>query len=334
MKILNIPIEPLEERYSVQWDRWSKEEFAAANLDFTTIYGGESLSGKINRGSFLDVIETNSYKTEQLQYIINFLSNYDDKEPLVLFFHDLWFPGLANIAYIRDGLMLKNLYITGCLHAGSYDAYDFLNKQQMTPWAHSLENSMFEIVDQIYVATNYHKELICSKRTVDKDKIHVTGFPLYPDFVPITLTKQNIIVFPHRLDSEKQPELFTTMCREVGRWNWLKSKEYASNKEEYYELLNLSKIAVSFALQETWGIAMQEAVLCGCIPLCPNRLSYPELYEEEFLFDNFEVAKFKILHFMLIPPHGLLLRQQEMILKKGAAAIPNIIQHIKSLTND
>lgn len=92
MKIINIPIEPLEERYSVQWDIWFKKQFEEAGLDFTTVYG-TGTKGKIIHGSFLDVLETNIYKTSQLQNILKMLLDCSSEEPVILFFHDLWFPG-------------------------------------------------------------------------------------------------------------------------------------------------------------------------------------------------------------------------------------------------
>jgi len=333
MKIINIPIEPLEERYSIQWDKWFKEQFAENKLNVQTVYGTKT-KGKIIHGSFLDVLETNLYKTSQLQKIIKILHEYDNKEPLVLFFHDLWFPGLANIAYIRDGMHLKNLYICGCLHAGSYDPYDFLNKQQMTPWAHLLEESMFEIVDMIFVATYFHAEMLHKRRKVPNSIIHVTGFPLYPDFVQQT-TKEGIILFPHRLDSEKQPDLFDALKQMSFpyslHWTWIKTKDVAKTKEEYYTLLNKSRFAISFALQETWGIAMQEAVLCGCFPIVPRRLSYPELYIDPFLYDSVGEILSMIDKFWNDPPLEELRLQQKSILNNGAKAIPHIINLIKTL---
>lgn len=336
MRIINCPIEPIPQRYSEQWNLWFKEQFETDNLTVTTVYGDKT-SGKINQGSFLDVIETNKYKNSQLAQILNILSAYRDEETLILFFHDLWNPALTFISYIREGLGLKNLKICGCLHAGSYDEFDFLNKKGMTPWAKYMELGWFNhVVDQIYVATNFHKKLLMETRIPDPHKVVVTGFPLYADFVqkenaPITRTQS--IVFPHRLDSEKCPELFDKMSlrRDLNHFKFIKTVEQASNKKQYYRILAESSIAISFAEQETWGIAMQEAVLCGCFPIVPRRLSYEEMYLPVFLYDTFEEAVEKVKQFMLFPPTVYLKEQQEMILKKGRNAIPNIIYYIRNL---
>ena len=55
---------------------------------------------------------------------------------------------------------------------------------------------------------------------------------------------------------------------------------YAEDFEEYSRLLHRADLVVSTALHEFFGIAMMEAIYCGCHPLLPNRLSYPELIPE------------------------------------------------------
>lgn len=342
-KILNIGIEPLEERYSTQWDRWFKREFQNADLDITTVYGTEITSGKIGNGSFLDVVETNIYKNNQLHWILRYLQTYDDSYKLVLFFHDLWNPALTSVAYVRDGLGLKNLKICGCLHAGSYDKFDFLNKQGMTPWAHPIEYGWFNgIVDKIFVATEYHKQLLIKTRVDNnpKERIVVTGFPLYDDFSnvdpinPITTDDLDpIIVFPHRLDSEKNPQLFNKLALEFTNCHFIKSKETCQTKESYYRLLKTADIAVSFADQETWGIAMQEAVLCGCLPVLPNRLSYTEMYPKCFLYNTFEECVTLVQEMASnsgkYEEEGFFLKSE--ILRKGREAIPNMIKEMQKL---
>lgn len=55
---------------------------------------------------------------------------------------------------------------------------------------------------------------------------------------------------------------------------------YAENFEEYSRLLHRADLIVSTAEHEFFGIAVQEAIYCGCHPLLPSRLSYPELIPE------------------------------------------------------
>lgn len=52
---------------------------------------------------------------------------------------------------------------------------------------------------------------------------------------------------------------------------------YAEDFEEYSSLLHRADIIVSTAIHEFFGIAVMEAIYCGCHPLLPKRLSYPEL---------------------------------------------------------
>ncbi|NND72445.1 MAG: DUF3524 domain-containing protein [Rhodothermales bacterium] len=52
---------------------------------------------------------------------------------------------------------------------------------------------------------------------------------------------------------------------------------YAENFEEYSRLLHRADIVVSTSIHEFFGIALQEAIYCGCHPFLPNGLSYPEL---------------------------------------------------------
>ncbi|MFQ5570194.1 MAG: DUF3524 domain-containing protein [Rhodothermales bacterium] len=52
---------------------------------------------------------------------------------------------------------------------------------------------------------------------------------------------------------------------------------YAEDFEEYSRLLHRADLVVSTSIHEFFGIAIMEAIYCGCHPLLPNRLSYPEL---------------------------------------------------------
>lgn len=285
--IILVPIEPLESRYSIQWKQWFINYFENKQIPYIVI-DPKPLTTEIENGAFLDVIGTNYYKSCQLQEICRLIHTGYIQDNDTFLFHDAWFPGLEMLAYMRDGLGLK-FKIAGCLHAGCWDPTDFISKKGMGRWGKDIENGWLELLDTIFVATKYHKRLICKNRNVNSFKIKVTGFPLYHEIVE-SYPKENIVVFPHRLTEDKQPHLFDKLADELGKefpeWQFIKTQEVKRTKAEYYNLLNSCKVAVSYALHENWGIGMQEAVLCGCVPVVPDSLSYVEMYPDEYRYKH------------------------------------------------
>lgn len=302
-----VPIEPLEERYSKQWYEWTRKYLEDHEIEHVFI-NPESYK-KIETGRFLDVYGTNIYKNRQLEIILGLFGDGLVQDGDVFWFHDLWFPGLEMLFYLRDALHI-NFKIYGCLHAGTYDSHDYLSQCGMGKWGEDLENAWLAGVDGVFVATAYHARLLHTNRKIEPEKLHVTGFPFYP----MCFLKDRVcepeksylyrkhgkliadpdptgdctvtIVFPHRLDVEKNPQMFDEL-EEVLRADlslkmysfvFVKTKDVCKSKEEYYDLLSSADIAVSFADQETWGIAMQEATVLGCLPVVPARLSYLEMY--------------------------------------------------------
>jgi glycosyltransferase involved in cell wall biosynthesis len=67
---------------------------------------------------------------------------------------------------------------------------------------------------------------------------------------------------------------------------------YTDDAATYAHLLWQADIVVSTAAHEFFGAAIVEACYCGCFPILPRRLSYPELIPEAChdgcLYDNFE----------------------------------------------
>lgn len=291
MKTVMMPIEPLEERYSNQWREWFDKYWESVHFSCN----GMCLDNKIKVGNFLDVFGTNHWKATQMAELVKHLEQKDfgDNSTDWVFFHDLWSPEVLTLAYIRDGADLP-FKIAGCLHAGTWDKHDFLSKKNMTFWARQMESSILKVADLIFVATNFHKNMIVREmaemtgRLTLEDKLRVTGFPIYADFSyrEEPATRLPFVVFPHRLNEEKGPDLFAELAMRMAdtSYKFFRTKNICSTKDEYYRLLGDAEFAVSFAEQETWGIAMQEALFGGCIPIVPDRLSYREMYPEDFRY--------------------------------------------------
>lgn len=65
-----------------------------------------------------------------------------------------------------------------------------------------------------------------------------------------------------------------------------------ADEAQYAALLRQADVVVSTVLHEFFGIAVVEAVYCGCFPVLPRRLTYPELvplpHHEACLYEDFE----------------------------------------------
>jgi glycosyltransferase involved in cell wall biosynthesis len=67
---------------------------------------------------------------------------------------------------------------------------------------------------------------------------------------------------------------------------------YAESLADYARLLWDADIVLSTAIHEFFGVSIVEAVYCGCLPILPRRLSYPELipseWHDRYLYDDFD----------------------------------------------
>lgn len=80
---------------------------------------------------------------------------------------------------------------------------------------------------------------------------------------------------------------------------------YAEDDALYSQLLWQADIVVSTALHEFFGAAVVEACYCGCFPILPRRLSYPELiparYHPQCLYDDLNGLMARLRHAILHP---------------------------------
>lgn len=303
-KLYILTLEPIEQRYTKQWYKYLKKEFSKY---FNVKYiDGTIGSDKIEKGKFLDINNTNIWKAEQVIEIANLFKEDKIKKGDRFIFMDGWHFGVTALKYMSQ---LNNIPIKiYCYwHAGTWDPNDFITQAGLKDWASCNEAGWLLACDGHFVATKYHKNLIDSQFDVFniRKKIHVVGFPMdwkkeiKKEISTKKVTKENLVVFPHRLDPEKQPEVFDEIAkRSKCDCKFVKTLEVTKNKKEYYKLLNKAKIIFSANLQETYGIGTVEALIMGAIPIVPSRLTYLEMYPREFRYHDKRDAMNKINHYI------------------------------------
>jgi len=89
-------------------------------------------------------------------------------------------------------------------------------------------------------------------------------------------------------DFQRNPPIFQKAQQSLGER--IVTFGYAKSREEYASWVRSCDVIVSCARQEYFGISVAEAVLAGCKPILPNRLVYPDFFEEsirdEYLYKD------------------------------------------------
>lgn len=301
-----LPIEPFEERYTSQWLKWWPEELEAEGFKVHVIAGSTAYQ-KRSGGEFLDPVGTWEWKGSQVQNFASWFRDGNVKDGDWVLSLDGWGPGTTAAAYIRDatGVQFK---IAVFFHAGSYDPADFLSRSGMGRWALSMERGWMEAADLILVGSQFHQNMLTETLGVTPWKIGIVGNPIHQKELweaayPIYWEdRPKLVVFPHRLAPEKAPDEFDQIAaihREkypIGHKGsrWVKTYEWfgQTGKPGYYRTLARSRVVVSTAYQETFGIAMQEGIALGSWAVAPKRLAYPEVIREGsgLLYDTLEHA--------------------------------------------
>jgi len=183
-------------------------------------------------------------------------------------------------------------------------------------------NSHFNRTTFLELSSRYLKQAVDFESLGLIDDIAAKSCVLYPgmDFTEIDQSSASIspgeplLIWNHRWEQDKGPEEFFAAlfqlvedkvvftCALLGQNSekipdtFGKAMErlgsrcihfgYEPDRVRYAQMLSRGRLVVSTARHEFFGYAVLEAVRAGCRPVLPARLSYPELFDAEFLYQE------------------------------------------------
>lgn len=301
MTIWIFAIEPIDSRYTRQWfDHLPKTLSNRCSYHQSAQLSGHTVPPVTTPGAFLDFTATNIWKSTQLAEFMHAVRDGKVQRGDHVLFTDAWNPAALQVRYTND-LMDLGLVMHGMWHAGSYDPADFLGRLiGNDPWVRHTEKAYFHAFHHNYFATEFHIEMFVKNlfevadvegfKQLHGDRIVRTGWPMEYTVDMLqpysNIPKKQQIVFPHRIAPEKQLHIFKELEKLLPQYEFIVCQEKKLTKHEYHTIMGQSMLCFSANLQETLGIGQIEATFCNTIPLCPDRLSYREMYLPEFKYDG------------------------------------------------
>lgn len=317
-----VPLEKIETRYTCEWfdhipqmiQDYSQQRGLGAtqftigkNTDLSRLHTkpkhiiniynivGDVAQQEATSGSFINFAATNIWKSSQAVLLSQLFTQGHIKSGDKLYFTDAWNPIILMCKYMKD-LCGIDVEIHAQWHAGWHDPHDQLAQRIKEPtWAKHTEQSLFYAIDKNYFTTEFYRNLFFERLHLSPNWEGKTVRCGYPNSYLTALgkgkpvKKENLVVFPHRLAAEKQIDFFDAITPALESRGITVDVCQRNNytKQQYHDVLRRAKVVVSFALQETYGIAQTEAVFANALPLSPDRLSYSEMYRNEFIMPSY-----------------------------------------------
>ncbi len=314
-KLFYMGLEPYEGRYTLQLEEWSRRTFNRRNIQWVSVPGTTIDNTKsIQVGQVLDAHGRSYFAMSQMMNLVQMMRNGEVTGEDVIFFEDMFQPGMESLPYIMDQIPAEQrpkVWIR-CL-AQAVDPDDFVHVWGMSKWMSLYEEMCNEFVTGV-LASN--EEMVAHMKIANwKAPIYnVSGLAFDKTEVQLRVgeikpwsERADRIVFAARFDQEKQPDFYMDLAEKhehvpgmkfailqggplrsnnpkyVERARALAERgvlEIHENlqKNDYYNIVNDSKVMFNCALQDWTSNTVSEADALGCNVLFPAYRSFPEIF--------------------------------------------------------
>jgi len=315
-------LEPYEGRYTLQLQDWSTAVFDKRGIEYVVVPGETIDNTKsISVGQVLDAHGRSYFGMSQLMNLVQMMRNGECTGEDVVFFEDMFQPGIESLPYIMCQIpeeQRPTIYLR-CL-AQAVDPDDFVHVWGMSKWMSLYEQMCNEIPNVNILATN--EEMVAHMRIANWTApiYNISGLSFGKEEV-LSRVDNNIkpwaeradrVVFAARFDQEKQPDFYMDLIQMVKNMNndiefavlsggplrsnnqkyldrALKMEEQGLltiykdlQKNDYYNIVNDSKVLFNCALQDWVSNTVSEADALGCNVVYPAYRSFPETFANDY----------------------------------------------------
>jgi hypothetical protein len=314
-------LEPYKARYTLQLQDWNTAVFDARGLDYIVVPGETlSNDQAIVTGQVLDAHGRTYFGMSQLMNLIRMMKAGELNHEDVVYFEDMFQPGIESLPYIMDQIDpgLRPCIFVRCL-AQSIDPDDFVHVWGMGEWMARYEKMVDCFVSGV-LATNEemvaHMKIAGWKAPI----YNISGLAFgkaevqsrVAEIKPFNERRMRV-VFSARWDQEKQPDFYMDLIEAWHAQPGLEEVEFCvcsggklkSNsdsymqrtrdlverglltiyedleKNEYYDIVNDSRVVFNCALQDWVSNTVSEADALGCNVLYPAYRSFPETFAND-----------------------------------------------------
>ena len=320
-KLYYMGLEPYKARYTLQLQEWNTTVFDRRGINYVVVPGETlSNDQAIVTGQVLDAHGRTNFGMSQLMNLIRMMKQGELNHEDVIYFEDMFQPGIESLPYIMDQIdpSLRPRIFVRCL-AQSIDPDDFVHVWGMAEWMARYEKMLDSFVSGV-LATNEemvaHMKIAGWRAPV----YNISGLAFGKAEVQSRVasirpfhSRKYRVVFSARWDQEKQPDFYMDL---IEAWNdqpGLEEVEFCvcsggklkSNSEsymqrtrdlvsrglltiyedleknEYYNIVNDSRVVFNCALQDWVSNTVSEADALGCNVLYPAYRSFPESFAND-----------------------------------------------------
>jgi hypothetical protein len=314
-------LEPYQARYTLQLTDWNTEVFNRRRIKHVVVPGSTLTSDQeIVTGQVLDAHGRTYFGMSQLMNLVQLMKEGKVTNEDVIYFEDMFQPGIESLPYILNQIDAKHRprVFVRCL-AQSIDPDDFVHVWGMSKWMGHYEKMVDSFVDGV-LATNEEMVMHMKIAGWTAPIYNISGLAFGKrevqsrvDRIKPFNDRRMRVVFSARWDQEKQPDFYMDLIEEYFKRNPKANTEFCvcsggklrSNsdsymkrtrkmeevgklliyenleKNQYYDILNDSRVVFNCALQDWVSNTVSEADALGCNVLYPAYRSFPETFAND-----------------------------------------------------